>query len=588
MSIQTSSAAWADNSRPGAGVRIYRGRNLIDLIPRIRADLGPDAVIVRERQGVVGGINGFFAKRFVEVEAQAAPRVDVYDDEDDLSFADDLADAEVGTEAIIAAEEQRLALAERAVGTGATALTETPVEPEAVMEYLAAVEPQGPVEAQVAVEPQVPAAPQAPTEDQAGVEPEALGKPPEDVSRSGISPPPAAATPQPAAGPEPAIASQPAAGARAPVASHLAAAPQPSVVPQAPAAAQPAPAPQPPLVPRPAAARRAPFEPPAAYDPQPEVEGGYLTEPEFEIESGAPTGVADPLGRNLPARLEPLPPPRTKKKSMRGGRAASIARQRTLRDGDVGREAWIGVARELSGRGMTEVEAERLSMEAAAHGIPLARASALRDSVREMLARQLMRSPTLPAGGAAVAFVGAGGAGKTRCAAALASAYRRASTLSVMALTLGDADDRRTIETLLETEGVPVKAATEVRSLPRLVSDVRAGGVVVVDTPAIAPGDRAAVLSLAEALEPLKLEGVFVAVPATIGPQAARQLLAGLQPLRPTGIAVTHLDETDQLGIAVELACATGTPIAYVHEGLDIRRALSAPDPVQLATRLLP
>jgi flagellar biosynthesis GTPase FlhF len=199
-----------------------------------------------------------------------------------------------------------------------------------------------------------------------------------------------------------------------------------------------------------------------------------------------------------------------------------------------------------------------------------------------------MRPAPLPAAGAAVAFVGAGGAGKTRCAAALASAYRRGSTLSVMALSLGDADDSRTIETLLATEGVPVKHGAEVRSLARMVRDVRVGGVVIVDTPAIAPGDRAAVLTLAEQLEPLRLDGVFVAVPATIGPQAARQLLSGLEPLHLTGIAVTHVDETDQLGVAVELACAIGAPIAYVHEGLDLRRALSAPDPVGLAARLLP
>lgn len=72
------------------GVRTYRGRKLEDLIPRIRAELGPDAIILRERQGVTGGIGGFFAQRCVEVEAKAAPRVDVYandfEDDDDEDY----------------------------------------------------------------------------------------------------------------------------------------------------------------------------------------------------------------------------------------------------------------------------------------------------------------------------------------------------------------------------------------------------------------------------------------------------------------------------------------------------------------------
>jgi hypothetical protein len=52
--------------------KTYRGASLDELLPKIRAELGPDALILRERQGVVGGIGGFFAKRCVEIEA--APR----------------------------------------------------------------------------------------------------------------------------------------------------------------------------------------------------------------------------------------------------------------------------------------------------------------------------------------------------------------------------------------------------------------------------------------------------------------------------------------------------------------------------------
>src|SRR5690349_21965823 len=57
----------------------YRGRSLEELVPRIRAELGDDAVIVARRETTSGGVGGFFAKREIEVEvrpgASAGPTV---------------------------------------------------------------------------------------------------------------------------------------------------------------------------------------------------------------------------------------------------------------------------------------------------------------------------------------------------------------------------------------------------------------------------------------------------------------------------------------------------------------------------------
>lgn len=67
--------------------RTYRGRSLEEILPRIRAELGPDAVITRQREGLSGGFAGFFQKRFLEVEAHAGAResrFDVIDDSDAL------------------------------------------------------------------------------------------------------------------------------------------------------------------------------------------------------------------------------------------------------------------------------------------------------------------------------------------------------------------------------------------------------------------------------------------------------------------------------------------------------------------------
>ncbi len=61
--------------------KTYRGASIEELLPQIRADLGPEAVILSRREGLIGGVAGFFQKKCVEVDARpGGPRIDVYDD----------------------------------------------------------------------------------------------------------------------------------------------------------------------------------------------------------------------------------------------------------------------------------------------------------------------------------------------------------------------------------------------------------------------------------------------------------------------------------------------------------------------------
>jgi flagellar biosynthesis GTPase FlhF len=53
-------------------------------------------------------------------------------------------------------------------------------------------------------------------------------------------------------------------------------------------------------------------------------------------------------------------------------------------------------------------------------------------------------------------------------------------------------------------------------------------------------------------------------------------------------MAITHADETDQLGVAIEIAVSHRIPLAYLHAGTDPARAISAADPATVADHLLP
>ena len=52
--------------------KTFRGRSIEELLPKIRAELGPDAIVLRRREGLAGGVGGFFQKSYVEVEARPA------------------------------------------------------------------------------------------------------------------------------------------------------------------------------------------------------------------------------------------------------------------------------------------------------------------------------------------------------------------------------------------------------------------------------------------------------------------------------------------------------------------------------------
>ena len=61
----------ASTSNGSDDVKTFRGRSLEELLPQIRAELGPDAIVLRRREGLGGGVGGFFQRPYVEVDARA-------------------------------------------------------------------------------------------------------------------------------------------------------------------------------------------------------------------------------------------------------------------------------------------------------------------------------------------------------------------------------------------------------------------------------------------------------------------------------------------------------------------------------------
>ena len=178
--------------------------------------------------------------------------------------------------------------------------------------------------------------------------------------------------------------------------------------------------------------------------------------------------------------------------------------------------------------------------------------------------------------GHVIGFVGPGGSGKTRCAAQLAAAYARGSSLPVACVALRAVDGGAELGRLLAPLGVPMHALEDPREAADRVAELRGSMLVVLDTPGVSPRAEATVRELAGDLRRLEPDEIHLTLPATYGAHAARELLDGLAPLRPDAIALTHADETGHLGTAIELAMSTGTPLSFVSRGAGALRPAAA------------
>ncbi|HSZ05550.1 MAG TPA: hypothetical protein VK778_10170 [Solirubrobacteraceae bacterium] len=566
-----------------ATTRVYRGRSVDELVPQIQRDLGADAIIVRRREGLTGGVLGFFQRAFVEIEAMpGGPGVDLYD--------------EPASPPPPAPAPQAVPMPPQAAPAGESAPT---LEGRPAVGY-------------------PPAASQSP-----GVSPQQAGAPSQFASAPPPPRRPSYAPPAPAAGQPPSPQYQPyelprPAPQRPPFAPSAPAAHAPPSAP--PLSSVPAPSSAPPLSSAPLVSPTPPVSAPPPtpfYTREPSAPpagagSAYVTAHLAALaradRSKVPPRASIPVPREeppawgadfqelipseAPQAFAPEPaPPRARPAAPR--RADS--ERRMVAPGSHAR-AGAGVARSLRRCGIGEELARELIDGAGAHALALAPRAGLAQAVRATLAQRIPVAPPLPTKGAAIVIVGAGGAGKTTCCAALLGAYRKSSSLPASFATItsdptssgtgkGERDELRMILSPYVMKPTPARAPRALRAVRR----ARGDGMAVIDTPSLSPSDRAGIRELAALLAELEPERVVVALPATLGATAAAQLLQALKPLGANALAVTHADETDQIGVAVEAACRFGLAPEYMLEraragGWRVRQI----GPTALAERLLP
>jgi flagellar biosynthesis protein FlhF len=242
--------------------------------------------------------------------------------------------------------------------------------------------------------------------------------------------------------------------------------------------------------------------------------------------------------------------------------------------------------RRLVRSGLTAGRAAALVGAAISRRGPFSAGASLIDDVAAMIAASLPTPVALPQERGAVAVIGAGGSGKTRSVAALAAAQARAGAL-VSVASLGTPGREDELGALLHGEAVNIIPAMRTRATARAVSSARERGLVVIDTAAAAPRDESTLDVMAETLHSFGLDGIYLAVPATLSSGAAVRLVDSFSAFELTGMIATHVDETDELGQIAELAMQTGIPLAYTLNGLALQEAVVSADPEHITAELL-
>jgi flagellar biosynthesis protein FlhF len=477
--------ATAPTTEPG--VKTFRGESLEELLPQIREELGADAVILRQRDGLKGGVGGFFQKRCVEVDARAgSKRVDTYAgaaaDEDvraalDADTTPDF-DAELDAE-LEAAEEEEERFA-RAAAPSPSAIAQA---------------------AQALV---------------TGAQPAAPAMPPLQVGTTfTVGQPIPAADPNVAEGLEsPAI--------------------------------------------------RALFEAAAPFAEQLQMADAAIARP------AAPAAVEAPAA---PAEV-PLPAPVV---------AAEVEPVAPARPAQADTQEYALVEGGLSPALAADVVAETVS-----HLLPFGTPRQLKRLVRQALARRIPVQGPRALGGAAVVLAGAGGSGKTLTVARLAAAYAQRSDLDVVVLALRPRDGGAELQSLLAPFGVAVEVFESSADAKARLAGVADNTLVLVDTRAVSPSDEEGVKALATDLRRLKGAEVHLCLPATLSAAAAKRLLAAFEALKPSGIALTHVDETPQVGAVVELAVTGGPALTFVGRDTGVEGGLEIADAADVAALVLP
>lgn len=260
--------------------------------------------------------------------------------------------------------------------------------------------------------------------------------------------------------------------------------------------------------------------------------------------------------------------------------------------GHPGNEAALGQVREVLTRAGVDDDVIDTAVELAhRHRLPFGGEQRIEHLLRSIIEETIEVSTGFPPLGRAhrMALVGGAGCGKTTIVAKVAQSYRNAG-MQVGVISIVGADPNVAVvgDQRLQAVDADVRYAATPEQAAQAAEAFEQHDLVIVDTPGATYMDRGTYAQVQACLDALGVDDVHVVVPLATSSREARSLVDAFRPLGANRLIVSRLDESRYIGQLLNFGFRLGVPMTFLSEGRRIPEDIRAASSREIAERILP
>jgi flagellar biosynthesis protein FlhF len=219
--------------------------------------------------------------------------------------------------------------------------------------------------------------------------------------------------------------------------------------------------------------------------------------------------------------------------------------------------------------------------------------NALSDEVVQLILMkkiwERLRCAPLPESARILSFVGPTGVGKTTTLAKLAARFalyhhKQVGLITIDTYRIGAVEQLRTYA---DITGMPIEVVMTPKDMPRTLERLADRELILVDTAGRNSKNSLHISELASFLALLPSAETFLVLSATTKMKDLKVIIENFRKTNFNRLIFTKLDETENFGALLNVACQTGLPLTYVTTGQNVPDDLEVANPEKLAKLIL-